>query len=89
MLMLLGSLAHNVVVGARRWLVVPQLRGYGIQRMVRDVLHLSGFLCCDASGQVLQVALNSHALLARCLVDSLRKGLALLHVAVSLDEIEV
>lgn len=84
-LMLLGSLAHNVVVWARRWLAVPQLRGYGIQRMVRDVFHLSGFLRCDASGQVLQVALNSHALLARCLVDSLRKRLALLHVAVSLD----
>lgn len=85
MLLLLGSLAHNVVVWARRWLAVPQLRGYGIQRMVRDVFHLSGFLCCDASGQVLQVVLNSHALLARCLVDSLRKRLALFHVAVSLD----
>ncbi len=34
MLVLLGSLAHNVVVWARRWLAIPQLHAYGPLRMV-------------------------------------------------------
>src|SRR5439155_6959104 len=49
MLVLLGSLAHNVVVWARQWLSQPaaKLSGYGILRMVRDVFHVSGFLLFD------------------------------------------
>ncbi len=64
--MLLGTLAHNVVVWAHGWLTAPQvaaqtslasetpatptqtgapLQRYGILRMVRDVFHVSGFLC--------------------------------------------
>jgi hypothetical protein len=57
MLMLLGSLAHNVIVWAREWLnaaAQPEqaqptslpcrepLPHYGPLRMVRDVFHLSG-----------------------------------------------
>jgi hypothetical protein len=86
MLMLLGSLAHNVVVWARRWLAVPQLQHYGIMRMVRDVFHLSGFLCMDALGHVVQLVLNQDALLARSLVDSLRELLAPLHVVINLGQ---
>jgi hypothetical protein len=86
MLMLLGTLAHNVVVWARRWLAAPQLRPYGVKRMVRDVFHISGFLCCDATGQVIQLTLNQDAPLARCLIDPLRKRLASLHVVVILDK---
>jgi len=84
MLVLLGSLAHNVVVWARRWLAVPQLRQYGPLRMVRDVFHISGFLSYDASGHLVQVILNQDARLAQCLVSSLKKRLALLHIVVSL-----
>jgi hypothetical protein len=41
---LLGSLAHNLTVWARRWLVPeqPKVRHYSIVRMVRDVLQVSG-----------------------------------------------
>jgi len=39
MVMLLGSLAHNVITWARRWLASPALRHYGMLRMVRDVFH--------------------------------------------------
>src|SRR5438876_2750585 len=35
MLMLLGSLAHNVIVWARHWLASPTLHHYGTVRMVR------------------------------------------------------
>src|SRR6266566_42569 len=56
MVMLLGSLAHNVVIWARQWLTQAassptKLRHYGILRMVRDVFHISGFLVFDARGQ--------------------------------------
>src|SRR6266702_3767937 len=86
MLMLLGSLAHNVVVWARRWLAVPKLQHYGMLRMVRDVFHISGFLVFDALGHVVQIILNQAARLARSLVDSLRKLLAPLCIAVNLDK---
>ncbi len=59
--MLLGSLAHNVIVWARGWLASPALQQYGMLRMVRDVFHISGFLLTDASGQVVQVVLNQAA----------------------------
>src|SRR5207237_8491899 len=52
MLMLLGSLAHNVIVWARHWLASPTLQHYGTVRMARDVFHISGFLLIDACGQV-------------------------------------
>jgi hypothetical protein len=86
MLVLLGSLAHNVVVWARRWLALPQLRHCGILRMVRDVFHVSGFLCFDAFGSVVQIVLNQDARLARSLIHPLRTLLTPLHLVVSLGE---
>ena len=90
MVMLLGSLAHNVVIWARRWLteaVAPsKLRRYGILRMVRDVFPVSGFLLFDALGQIVQIVLNQAAPLAPILVESLRVLLAPTHVAVTSGE---
>jgi len=85
MVMLLGTLAHNVIVWARRWLAVPKLTHYGILRMVRDVFHLSGFLVRDASGDLSQIVLNCAAPLAPFLRESLAALLASAHVAVCLD----
>src|SRR5215210_779021 len=67
MVMMLGTLAHNLVVWAKRWLVagVPKLRKYGVKRMVRDVLAVSGFLEMDGSGAIKRVVLNKAAPLAR------------------------
>src|SRR5258706_7662872 len=84
MLMLLGSLAHNVIVWARHWLTSPTLHHYGTVRMVRDVFHSSGFLLIDACGQVVQIVLNQAAPLASALVDPLRKLLLCAQVAVNL-----
>ena len=88
MVMLLGSLAHNVIIWARRWLLPsqPRLQHYGIVRMVRDVFHISGFLVWDAFGQILQIVLNQAAPLASALLMSLRELLAPAHVALSLGE---
>ena len=86
MVMLLGSLAHNVIVWARRWLASPALQHYGILRMVRDVFHISGFLLTDACGQVTQIVLNQAAPLASAFVHPLRKLLLAAHVAVNLGQ---
>ena len=85
MLMLLGSLTHNTIVWARRWLAAPQLRSYGMLRMVRDIFHISGFLGVDVQGHIVQIGLNPAAPLASVLVDSLQELLAPAHMAIHLD----
>ena len=74
MVTLLGSLAHNLIVWARRWLQPeqPKLRHYGIKRMVRDVLQVSGTLVVDGVGHLVAIILNQAAPLARGLVAALR-----------------
>jgi hypothetical protein len=86
MLVLLGSLAHNVVVWARRWLSSQQIQHYGILRMVRDVFHISGLLRFDALTQVVEIVLNQDARLARSLIRPLRELLTPLHIVVNLGE---
>jgi hypothetical protein len=95
--MLLGSLVHNVIVWAHDWLTAAAsaqangqapatcdpLPGYG---MVRDVFHISGFLCQDASGRIVEIVLNQDAPLARRLLSSLRQLLAPMHVVINLDK---
>lgn len=86
MIVLLGSLAHNVVVWARRWLSCPQIQRHGILRMVRDVFHVSGVLRFDASGSVVEIVLNKEACLARSFIRPLQTLLAPFQVIVNLGE---
>ncbi len=86
MLILLGSLAHNVVVWARRWLSLPEGPHCGILRMVRDVFHISGFLVFDAFDQVVQIVLNRHARRVHQLVGPLQELLAPVQIVVTLGE---
>jgi hypothetical protein len=86
MLLLLGSLAHNVVLWARSWLAIPQVSRLGILRMVRDVFHVSGFLCFDASGSLVEIVLNQGARLAHLLIHSLQELLTPLPIVVNLGE---
>jgi hypothetical protein len=73
MVMMIGTLAHNLVVWAKRWLIagVPKLRKYGVKRMVRDVLAVSGFLEMDERGAIKRVVMNKAAPLARQCAKSL------------------
>jgi len=91
MVMLLGSLTHNVVEWSRSWLAPSpsKLQHYGTLRMVRDVFHVSGFLVMNTPGQVVQIVLNQAAPLAPPLVDSLRELLAPAHIAIQLGQMEV
>jgi hypothetical protein len=73
LVVLLGALAHNVIVWARRWLAPhePKVRRYGTKRMVRDLFHLSGFLVHNARGRLVEVVLNQRAPLVRGIARSL------------------
>jgi hypothetical protein len=84
MLVLLGTLAHNVVVWARRWLAIAEGPHCGIVRMVRDVFHISGFLCFDAFHHVVEIVLNQHSHRAHSLIRPLRELLTPLHIVISL-----
>lgn len=88
MLVLLASLAHNVVVWARGWLsqTADKLSGYGMLRMVRDVFRVSGFVLFDPAGHVQEIILNQQAPLARFLFHSLRDILSPLHISVHLGQ---
>jgi hypothetical protein len=88
MVMLLGTLAHNVAVWARRWLMVdaPKLKRYGVARLVRDVLQVGGFLELERTGLIKRVVLNKASALARHCAKSLRALLKREHIAVILGE---
>ena len=88
MVMLLGALAHNVVVWAKRWLSdeAPKLKRYGVQRVVRDVLAVSGFVELGKSGAIKRVVLNGASALGRACAKALRLLLEAEHVRVILGE---
>jgi Transposase DDE domain group 1 len=60
MLVLLGALAHNVIVWVRGWIAheCPKVRRYGMMRMVRDVFTTGGAIELDAAGNVKRLTLN-------------------------------
>jgi hypothetical protein len=89
MLMMLGTLAHNLLVWVRGWLSAQQakLAQYGMLRLVRDVLHITGQIGLDAHGHVVGIVLNQAAPLVGGLMVALQALLAPAHVAVSLGEI--
>jgi len=84
----LQALAHNVIVWTRcelaaRW---PQLQGYGIKRLVRDVFCVSGLVVWDAGGRLVRIVLNGHDPWAKKLLPALQNLSALQHVALTSDE---
>jgi Transposase DDE domain group 1 len=85
MVMLLNVLAHNVLVWARGWLAValPQIRRYGLLRLVRDVWHISGFVERDRQGHLTRIVLNQLAPLAQGLGTALHQLLAPTQVVVN------
>lgn len=84
----LGTLAHNVLVWARGWLVehAPRLGRFGIKRLVRDAFGVTGRVEFDPAGQVRAVILNHADRLAHHLLAALQALLAPADVAVTLGE---
>lgn len=87
MLVLLGSLAHNVVVWARRWLAIAEGPHCGMMRMVRDVFHISGLLGFDPFHHLVEIVLNQQSCRAHKLILPLRELLTPLPIVISLGEI--
>jgi hypothetical protein len=88
MVVLLNSLAHNLIIWARRWLsaTTPQLREYGFLRLVRDAFQVSGFVELDAQGKVTKIVLNQKSAWAKRCLNPLKALLKPVHVLVILGE---
>ena len=84
----LATLAHNVLVWARGWLVAqaPRLRRFGIKRLVRDAFGISGRVEFDEAGQVRAVVLNHADRLAHHLLTAFQTLLSAEQVGISLGE---
>jgi hypothetical protein len=89
MVRLLNVLAHNVLIWARGWLapLLPQLKRYGLLRLVRDVWHISGFVERDGQGRRSRIVLKQLAPLAHGLGKALQQLLAPTHLVVNLGQI--
>lgn len=90
MVMLLGTLAHNLVVWFKRWLMdeaeTAKLKRYGVPRLVRDVLTISGMVEVGEARAVTRITLNKAAPLARHCLKALQALLKREHVRVILGE---
>jgi hypothetical protein len=84
MVMLLGSLAHNILVWSRRWLAsdAPRFAKYGALRIVRDLFHINGLLEFNDTGQLLRITLNKAAPFVREIASALEKLLVVTGVEV-------
>jgi hypothetical protein len=91
-LMLLGTLAHNLVIWSHRWLAATspeaaqRLQHYGIKRIIRDLYHIRGVLHFDAQGRLVAITLSSASLLAKLMFVPLRQLLAPSSIDVNLDK---
>jgi hypothetical protein len=87
MVVLLNSLAHNVLVWARRWMSAPapKLKRYGLLRLVRDVLSVSGFLQINEDGEITSIVLNRSSAVARNFITAFQATLTDEGVAVELS----
>ena len=87
MVVLLSTLAHNVVVWAREWLhEVSKIGRQGVLRMVRDVFHVCGFVELGARNAIRRIVLNDAAMWARRCANPLRALLKQAHVRFALGE---
>jgi len=73
-LVLLAQLAHNLLIWTRNDLARRDayFAHYGIQRLVRDVLHIPGAVQIDAQGRVIRIALQGGHPLARRVQTALK-----------------
>jgi hypothetical protein len=84
----LGSLAHNVLVWAKRWLHtnLPGIARFGVKRLIRDVFGIGGQVELDANGRVTRIVLNRANRLSHRLLAALQALAASADVAVTLGE---
>jgi hypothetical protein len=88
MVVYLGTLAHNVLVWARRWLrpLAPVLQAVGLKRLVRDVLTVNGIVEYDPQGHIGRIVLNQAHYYARRVGAALQILVGAEHVPITLGE---
>ncbi len=88
MVMLLGQLAHNVVVWACRWLSQNDLKlaRFGVLRLVRDLFSTSGFIEFAIGGGIKAVVLNHAAPAVRRWAEAFNVLLQTTRIRVRLGE---
>ena len=84
----LTTLAHNVLIWAKAWLLpaAPVLSRYGIQRLVRDLLAIPGWIEFGPEGRIRRIVLNRYSPLARHCVSAFQALVAPLAIVVILGE---
>ena len=89
MVMLLGALAHNVLVWSKRWLLPAALRlaSYGALRLVQDVLGIGGLVGFDQDGATTHIVLNKGAPQVSYLAEAFRSLLRPQRIAVCAEQI--
>jgi len=90
MLVLLNQLAHNVLMWARNWLseTAPKLGCFGILRLVRDLLSVSGKIEFNQrKSSIKRIIVNRAAPLVSGFFNALRALLLPQHVVIILDKI--
>jgi hypothetical protein len=87
-LVALGMLARNALIWAREWLAAaaPQLRRFGVKRLVRDAFGIAGVVTLDQHGRVGAIVLNHADRLAHHLLAALQALLSAEQIGVSLGE---
>ncbi len=88
MLVQLSALAHNVLIWMKAWLLpaAPIVSGYGIKRLVRDLLTIHGRIEFTPEGRIRRVVLNSRSPLARHCLFAFHSLLDSLHIDVILGQ---
>lgn len=84
----LASLAHNVLVWAKRWLHphLPGIARFGVKRLVRDVFGVGGQVHLAADGHVTGIVLNQANRTARWLLTALQALVSSADVTITLGE---
>jgi hypothetical protein len=89
LLLWLEALAHNVLIWAREWLApaAPIVSGYGLVRLIRNVLAIPGRITLDAEGHIRTLMLSQAHPLAGKVRAALQSLLARQNAYVCLGEI--
>jgi len=89
MLILLAQLAYNITVWVRNELTKfkPNLKHFGMLRMIRDVFSISGKIVFDHNGNMLQVVLNKQHSLAKIFYETWHSAFARNNLSLILHQI--
>jgi len=89
MVQMLNSLAHNILIWVRFHLSVsqPKLATLGLLRLIRDVLHITGFIVTDLYQHILSITFNKASPWASKLANALQDILASTHISFNLGKI--